>query len=161
MWIEPIFDRNSEDLAFEKNLMLLGFANFTDEQKTRWLSGLKGSFNYIDCNRIENDCKYISDIFGGLPGMKFKTDWNASDILTSSEVERILANVAKLRGFCAIHKDTPEVPKPPLNTIEKLNDLEKILYDINYIFNNETTAFARDNPTFGAEIYCGDEIGDL
>ncbi len=134
---------------------------FTDEQKSQWLSGLKGSFNYTDCNRIENNCKYISDIFGGLPGMTFKTNWTANDILTIFDIERILSNVAKLRGFCNIYNDTPEVPKPPINTFEKLNDLEKILYDIHYIFNNETTAFARNNRIYGAEIYCGDNIGDI
>jgi hypothetical protein len=93
--------------------------------------------------------------------MTFKTDWMASDILTLPDVQRIVGNVAKLRDFCAIHEDTPKVPELPINTFEKLNDLEKILYDINYIFNNETQAFARDDKIFGAEIYCGDEIGDI
>lgn len=160
-WIEPIFDRNSEDLAFGKNLMLLGWPNLNEEQKTRWLAGLRSSFNAMDANRIENNCKFISDIYGGLPGMTFKTNWTMSDILTFSDVQRILGNVAKLRDFCRIYKDTPKTPELPINTIEKLNDLEKILYDINYIFQNETLAFARNDAAYGAEIYCGDEIGDI
>lgn len=161
MWIEPIFNRNGEDIAFETNLMLLGWLNLDKEQKEKWLAGLRASFNYIDCNRIENNCKFISDIYGGLPGMTFKLDWSTNDILTLTDVQRIVGNVAVIRAFCTIHDDTPEVPKLPINTIEKLNDLERILYDIHYIYENERGEFARDNIVYGSEIYCGDEIGDI
>jgi hypothetical protein len=126
-----------------------------------WLAGLRASFNFTDCNRIENNSKFISDIYGGIPGMTFKTDWNVSDILTVSDIQRIVQNVAKLREFCTVHDDTPKVPELPINTIEKLNDLEKILYDIHYVYENEKGVFARDDAVYGAEIYCGDEIGDL
>lgn len=160
-WIEPITDRNTEDLAQVKSFIIDGWSKLDINQKTKWLKGLKGSLNYIDLNRIENNCNFISNLYGGFPNMTFKLDWAVFDIIKETDVKRIVENVRRLRNFCKIRNNTPQVPELPLNTIDKLNKLEKILYDINFIYQNETLAFARDDIVYSSEIYCGDNIGDI
>lgn len=117
-----IFDRTSADVEYARN----------NPSAEEWL---KGCYNYIDLNRVEEWCKYLSDLlnsygYGNL--ISVKTDWNVKDIQTVEEMERYLNNVKILMETFILKKDTPKLP----HTINKLtyiqaNDIEKILYDIN------------------------------
>ena len=55
-------------------------------------------------------------------------------------------------------KTTPKIPDLPLNFYQKINDLEKILYDLYWVYENESLAFARNDEKFKSELYSNDNI---
>ena len=59
--VEMITDRSASDVLLAKNLIKKGFQNMTEDEKNRFLSGLKGAYNYSDVNRVETAIKYFVD----------------------------------------------------------------------------------------------------
>lgn len=155
MFITAVFDRTEKDVQKVREYREIGYRNLTDEQKKEYNDNLKGAWNCTDMNRLENNIQFLSDLFK-IDGINTKTDWNYTDIASVQDFGRVIDNINKLKSSVKIRSDTPKTPTLPINTYQKVNDLEKILYDIYYVFQNETAAFARNNETFGAELYCGD-----
>lgn len=133
-WIEPIFDRKEIDIEKLKEYELIGYQNLTLEQKEEWNSELIGALNNTDLNRIENNSEYLSDIFR-IAGQTFKT-WGKTDILTLPDEQRILENINEIKNKYIFVHAPPEV-EPPLNEYEKINILEKILYDMYHAISGE------------------------
>ena len=156
-----IFDRTQNDILEAKLLIEKikenGFNSLSDEEKETWNIGLKACLNDTDLNRIEKCCKYFEDLFY-IDNMETKTNWLKSDIPTDIEIKRILKNIETIRNlYYFIPKDTPTTPTQPLNTIEKINDVEKILYK-KYIYINgniNNTNYCNDN------FYSGDVLRGL
>jgi hypothetical protein len=102
---------------------------------------LKGSYNYIDLNRVEQWCEYLKDIlskYGFAETLTIKTNWNLKDFPTRIQIDRIRHNIDKLKDFCygiitetIIYNNTMDY--------EQANVLEKILYDINQYFKQMNT----------------------
>ena len=59
--VEMITDRSASDDFLAKNLIKKGFQNMTEDEKSCFLKGLKGAYNYSDVNRIETATKYFVD----------------------------------------------------------------------------------------------------
>lgn len=59
--VEMITDRSASDVLTAKGLIKKGFQNMTEDEKNRFLSGLKGAYNYSDVNRVETAIKYLVD----------------------------------------------------------------------------------------------------
>lgn len=108
MWIEPIYDRKQSDI-------------------TRRTS--KGYLAIEDLNRIENNIAHIANMFGMSGWFQQKT-WTHADLPTQKEMQRIISGVSLL---CFVWEvpNLPTRPKEPINTWQKVNDIEKIL-DIIY-----------------------------
>lgn len=130
--MEFIFDRNILDVARAKELrkkaVETGYASFTAEEKEEWDNGLKGSLNYTDLNRIEGNCKALAELFG--MELKTKTDWTLQDIPAKQDFDRVRQNIETLKGSQYTPYSVPDTPELPLNTYQKINDMEKILYHI-------------------------------
>ena len=156
-WQTPIFNRTEQDVLKVVTYDNIGYKYLTDEQKAEWDSGLKGALNYTDINRIEGNIAYLFDIFG-ISDITVKTDWVHTDIVTLSDFQRILNNIDRLRSLFKVFETTPEIPSAPINTYQKVNDIEKILYDMYYIYENGDMAFARNDPVYKAELYSNDDI---
>lgn len=156
-----IFDRTQDDILEAKSLIEKikenGFNSLSDEEKTKWNSGLKACLNNTDLNRIEECCCYFADMFY-IDTMEIKADWQKMDVPTDIEMKRILENVETIRNlYRFIPIGTPITPTQPLNTIEKINDVEKILYN-KYIYINgnlDNTNYCNDN------FYSGDVLTGL
>ena len=155
-----IFDRTQNDIL-EARLLIEkintdGFNSLSSEEKEKWNSGLKACLNDTDINRIEKCCCYFADLFD--IDMDLKTDWKKTDVPTDVEMKRILKNVETVRNlYSFVPEDTPEIPEKPLNTIEKFNNIEKILYN-KYIYINgnlDNTNYCNDN------FYSGDVLTGL
>lgn len=159
-WIRSVFDRTSEDILKVQSYAAAGYENLTPDRQSEWLAGMKGSWNFGDLNRIENNTKFLADLYG-IAGMTFKTDRTYRDIADRAEIQRIIDNINKLREYFDVYESTPDTPEAPINTYKKANDLERIIYDMYYIYENQTRAFSRDDPECGAELYSGDEIGEI
>jgi hypothetical protein len=130
LWITPIYDRAQLDVT----------------NKTA-----KGYYNYIDLNRIEQDCDYLAVLFGVTITTK---EWTRTDFPTLSEMNRIKNNIVAVRNAYHTYVNTPATPDTPYNTYLKANDIEKILNDIKALYDvNSQDVFYAD------EIYSGETIG--
>ena len=74
---------------------------------------------------------------------------------TSSYFEHLLENLKTIRNTKYVFKTTPEIPEQPLNTYAKFNAIEKILYDVYTLYNNQFNYYC------GEDYYCGDSVGML
>lgn len=133
--------------------MNLGYKNFTEEQKTNWGSDLKGALNASDLNRIEKNIYILALSFG--VEMQKKT-WNEIDIPNINNFEKLrnalLSIVEKLSG----QNLTVNVPDLPWNTYQKINDVEKLTFEIVEILRAQFYYFCTEN---GNDLYCGENIG--
>lgn len=157
--MEAIYDRNLLDVQtakeFRAKILTNGFDSLSNDEKTQWFSGLKGCINYTDLNRIEQNCKTLSDIFE--LGLTVKTNWTQEDTLNArlQDFTRIRNNVEAIRETNYVRFDTPYTPSLPLNTYTKINDIEKILYDVYTMYNAVTAVQYYMNN----EIYINEQIG--
>lgn len=138
-----VYDRTQADVDRAKELYNIGWVNLTEAQKEEWLSGLRGCLNTADLSRIENNIFAISQLFD----IQLQTNKDSvPDIPDVTYFEKLLENVAALRATGFIYLTTPAVPEKPVNTYQKVNDIERILRDIYsaYIANNTS------------RIYCGE-----
>lgn len=127
-FIQPIFDRSVDDVALLQNLLAKGYANFTDEEKTLWASDLKGALNVSDLNRIENNI-YVLGLCLGLNITK--NTYTELDIPSEDDFDRIYNNLSLIRGNILNLVDYIEqVPERPYNTIQKLNSIESLIFEI-------------------------------
>lgn len=154
--MEFIFDRNISDISYAKSLIQKikdsGFTSLDETELYHWTAGLKGTLNYTDLNRIEENCKMLLGLFG-LP-RDTKVNWSATEFPKKEDFDRILSNVTQIRRQGYINNLTPYVPQHPINHYQKLNDIEEIL------FVTHTTAGANvANADFVDEVFIDDEIG--
>lgn len=148
-----IYDRTYADLARAKELAVIGYANMTDAEKVEWNGGLRGAYNEIDFNRVENAVLFLSAVLKDLPqeirdfaaelgvswdgffdvpyspdalNLKAKNTWKAGDIPAKNEKSRYLSNVVELRRTLDYETDMLPVSMDGL-TIDGANAIEKAL----------------------------------
>ena len=149
-----IFDRTQADVDRVHELQRIGWQNMTEAQRSEWMGGLKGCLNTSDLKRIENDIYVIAQQLN--ISLQTNRD-NLPELPDELYFQTMLTNVAKLRASGYLHRDTPQVPDQPINTYQKVNDIEHILHDIYeiYLANNSYL------PYCGTEIYAGEDSGIL
>lgn len=149
-WAEPVTDRTKEDVDKVISYNRIGWKSLSDEQKKEWSDGLKGALNLKDINRIKNNVQIVADMLG----VDIQQD-TMSEFVTESFFNALRAEIISIREKAPVHFDTPAVPTTPLNDYQKINDIEKILYDIHDILS--------DNPHYyaGTEIYAGESLCEL
>ena len=137
-----IFDRTASDVEYARN----------NPSAKEWL---KGCYNYIDLNRVEKSCKYLSDLlnsYGYVNLIDEKTDWNIDDIQTVEQMARYLNNVKILMGTFILKKDTPKLPETMNKlTYTQANNIEKILYDISELIEKMEAMFRYSNTFYSGE----------
>ena len=154
-----VFDRTAEDVERVKTLksqiMTYGLSSLSQAERTEYLAGMKGAYNYTDMNRVGQAVAFLAQRLTALPGeleayrasigvgedaifnlpynpdqvsVNPKTDWSVTDIPTVSQIKTYLANISNLRSILALPSGTPS---PPSNlnamTYTTANNLEKIL----------------------------------
>ena len=130
-----ITDRSYEDVQEAQRLNRIKETNWTDDERDRYVAGLKGSYTYIDMNRVESNVGTLRQMLGesGVSvNIVTKTDWTKEDIPEQDDIQRYTNNIKEmLRAFAAF----PTTPSPPDNLLhlgyESANDIERILFDIN------------------------------
>ena len=55
IWMQPVTDRSQNDANRVLELLKKGWDNFNMDEKTEWLSGMKGALNLSDMQRIQNN----------------------------------------------------------------------------------------------------------
>lgn len=151
---EPVFDRTQSDVIKLQDFLSRGYKNLTDDEKIEWLNtNFKGALNSSDLNRIEKNMNVLSDFLGLTIGAK---TWQETDIPINSDFTRIKNNLISIRNQAEvknlIYDSTPEVPDLPFNHYQKINDIERIIYDI-YVLYTSKYYYC------GQELYCSETIG--
>lgn len=102
----------------------------------------KAYYNYTDLNRVEEWCEYLANslnLYSYPVNIQVKKNWQMSDFPTSSEMERIRQNVNDLKEAYFAFTEIPE--NLEYMTIEKANDIEKILSEIDFILTSMENNF--------------------
>ena len=113
----------------------------------------KGVLNAEDINRIENNTETIADKIAVPVTVK---SWPVGGLPRVSDYKRIRDNVERIRQGYGIRSDTPVTPEQPLNTYQKWNDIERILFDVNDLYDRTENARA-----YCGEIFAGEGVGIL
>ena len=113
----------------------------------------KGVLNAEDINRIENNTGDIADKIAVPVTVK---SWSVGGLPRVSDYKRIRDNVERIRQGYGIRSDTPVTPEQPLNTYQKWNDIERILFDVNDLYDRTENARA-----YCGEIFAGEGDGIL
>lgn len=151
-----IYNRTQEDVdrvKYLNNKYLTG--TITEEEKQEWSRDLIGALNVSDLERVEWNSDVIASFFNKTIVTK---RWKMGDIPRESDYKRIRDNVQEIRNMFPVSFETlPPVPEQSLNTFQKWNGLEKILYNIYTIYQ----ATLKNQYYCDTEMYAGEGVGDL
>ena len=150
-----ITDRTQKDVDYAARLNAAGWDGMTEDERTAWTLGLKGTYNASDLNRVGNAVNYVAgrleDAGYSVP-VDPKIDWLESDIPTGSSMERYLEDVETIRSTLTVLPGTPDVPEDMVGlTYEEANDIERILLAVDTLITNMINAYLYSN-----EINCGE-----
>nr|DAG70022.1 MAG TPA: hypothetical protein [Caudoviricetes sp.] len=148
VWMQTVTDRSQSDADRVLELLQKEWNNFNVDEKKEWIAGMKGALNRSDMQRIQNNTKLLSDVL--------ELNLTVADVPehpNETFLSSIITNTEIIRNAYVIHTDTPETPSMPVNTYQKLNDIEKILDDVYGILLNNFHYYC------GTEVYAGEETG--
>ena len=137
MWQQPIIDRSQSDV------------NYANANRASPIP-LKGMRNASDLNRISDNLRHLREWLVGLgytiPEITSRNDWGTitwgaeNDIPThtdngslfprESDIANFKIDVAAIRATGIVSPQTPLTPDLPYTHYQKLNDVEKIIFDI-------------------------------
>lgn len=106
----------------------------------------KGYYNYTDLNRIETWCEYLANLLTSYSypvSITIKKNWTMSDLPNTTDMERIRSNVNAIKTAFHAYTNIPE--NLEYMTIEKANDIEKILSEIDFLIKNMISSFRYSN----------------
>ena len=130
-----IFDRTQADVDKVKELAgKFKNGTITDMEKVEWNTGLKGSINTSDLTRVLYYINYLAENIN----IPITEQTTVPEIPRVSWYGVLLSNLNKLKRNYSVHEDTPDIPTQPLNTYQKWNAIEEILFDLNEIYESQT-----------------------
>ena len=103
---------------------------------------LKGCFNLLDLNRIENDIDFLAEkieSFGYAPNIHGK-QWERGDMPTQNDMSRIIENIRSLISAFYSPDNPPSLPSTMLSYSD-INAIEKNLYLIKQLLDVMQTSF--------------------
>ena len=159
-WIEPIFNRTSEDVL--------------DAENNRDLINPIGAYNCIDLNRIENDTKYIAEdmlerkIIRQPLSLAIKLNWQIQEIPTREDMARIVQNVILLMSVSnpVVQNDFITIIDSTQFTYSLANAIERNLYIMKnqpdlpiqkWLLTIENGIITNEEGETGSSIYVAEE----
>ena len=150
-----IFDRTQNDVDTAIRLRDTKVKNFEALTESEIATLEKGTLTINTLNRIESKQEELKNLFNdmGYWNTPISTrQWAYGDIFVGTQFDRILNNLEILIKAFFIYKDTPNVPDNNYRKYQTINDVEKIIYDLDVMINNVKSHY-RECGTF----YCGEE----
>lgn len=151
IWIDAVFDRTQADV--DRAVYLTSketFNDLTDEEKAEFMGDLKGALNRSDLERIKNNIELLNEV------LELKsTVSDIPELPKAPYYQELIKNVTAIRDAASVKKTTPVVPSEPLNTFQKWNDIELILWDVYDILTNNFHYYA------GEQLFAGDSTALL
>ncbi len=138
-----VIDRTEADIDAVKSLrqkiLTEGLSSLTQEEYNTWFGGMRGAYHHIVLNRVGEAVNFLRDELAALEitvNVTGKTDWKPSDTPTPAQMATYLQNLQKLKDAMP-PLDTVDVPDTMRwLTIEKMNAIERILYDLGWKIRN-------------------------
>ena len=126
----------------------------TDEQN-EWFSGMRGSYNAVDLNRVNIAMEYIH---GWIEKAGYESDyveqgimWGIEDIQTQEQMQGYLNNVDSIGSVFQI-ENPPDLPSSIVFlTFIGANSIEKVL-----VQTDKIKPLLDRSPFISGEIYCGE-----
>ena len=150
-----ITDRTQADVDYAARLNAAGWDGMTEDERTAWTLGLKGTYDYTDLNRVGNAVAYVA---GRLTGAGYALNVNPRIVSTEHDTQRAadmasyLADISAIRNALIVPPAIPEVPDDMEGlTYEEANDIERILLAVDALITNMINAYFYSN-----EIVCGE-----
>ncbi len=148
-----IFDRTQADVTAALRIRENKIKRFAPPTENEAHSLERGFIDYTTLNRIENKQAELRELLisSGSSFFDIKTKtWTADDIFNETEFQRMVNNLDVLKSAISVLPDTPETPQPIFYFIN-INDIEKILFDMDVLLQNMISAY-----WFCGELYCGE-----
>ena len=93
----------------------------------------RGTLTINTLNRIEEKTQELSELLNNIGYWHspfVAKHWEFGQIFHLEDFERILNNLKILRDSFLVYKDTPEVPYANYTRYQTINDVEKLLHDL-------------------------------
>lgn len=141
-----ITDRTQSDVDRVEELKAKWLnGTITAAEKTEWMAGLKGAYNYTDLNRVGTVVEYLANALnssGRSVAVTAKKNWTVSDIPTQAQMTAFLNDLTLLKRNST--QSVPNVPSTMNNlNIQTANRIEQILIAVMDSFNYENAEFER------------------
>ena len=168
-----VYDRTQADVdrvfTLKHKILTEGLSSLSAEEKTEYMAGMKGAYNYGDMNRVGQAVAYraekgvADDPIYQVPYdpssvvVAAKTNWAMGDTPTQSLVKAYLNNLTVLRKQLTLPPDAPLVPSSLDNlTFSTANNIEYLLYVIDTTLTEvETELYSKIDRTVDAFAYVG------
>ena len=133
-----IFDRIQNDIDTAIILRREKVQNFRELTESEIATLEKGTMTYNTLNRIENKQDELKNLFNDMGYWNTPITnkvWGENDIFNVDDFQRIIDNTNVLRNAFFVYNNTPNTP-PISYHYNDINDLEKILYDLDVMIND-------------------------
>lgn len=134
-----IFDRTQNDVDTAIRLRIEKVQNFQELTESEIATLEKGTLTINTLNRIENKQEILKGLFNemGYWNTSISTrQWAYTDIFEGAQFDRILHNLEVLRQAFFVYKDAPNMPDSNYRKYQTINDVEKILYDLDVMISD-------------------------
>lgn len=144
-----IFNRTQDDVNNALRLRQEKVQKFFELTKSEVETLERGMISTNTLNRIESkqiELKELLENIGYWNIPIVNKEWDTTKIFNADDFRRLVDNNNILINAFFVYKDTPAVPAP-LFYFSNLNDMEKILYDIDVMIN-DVNSYVRECGTF-------------
>lgn len=120
--MEFIYDRTIEDVQEAIRYEALDWDEFSEDEKEKWLSGLKGSFNYTDYNRIINNIRNLAIVkdYPSREPLIWTTGYKYAEILNITSSYICIINPKKQDIRITMYNSSSTIPFKIIETNEPL-----------------------------------------
>jgi hypothetical protein len=149
-----IFDRTQNDVDTAILLRDTKVKKFETLTESEIATLEKGTLTINTLNRIENKQEELKNLFNDMGYWNtpiINKTWGENDIFNADDFQRILDNTNVLRRAFFVYKNTPNTP-PISYHYNDINDLEKILYNLDVMINDVKSNY-RECGTFESGEY--------
>ena len=153
-----ITDRTERDVARVEALAEKAWQDMTAEERTEWMSPMKGSYNYTDLNRVEEAVQYVAmrlKEYGYLSEEPVTRSWTVDDKPTEEDFVRHVRNMVMIRDASrAFRENTPDIPFFNVDHfgVADANAFEQILVDVDKFLDNMRDAWLFLNEPYSGEV---------
>ena len=120
-WVSPVYNRTQSDV------------DYADTHRGNLTENI-GARSHWTLQRIADNLRYASENLANVgvtvPSLLSRKTWLMTDIPRESDINKIKTDLQNLRSLGFTKQSTPQVPILPWTHYMKLNDVERILFDI-------------------------------
>lgn len=134
-----IFDRTQSDVDAAVRLRRDKVQKFQELNENDIHTLEKGFLTFNTLNRIENKQTELKNLFNSIGYYNVEVDnrqWTYTDYFLPEDFNRILYNLQKLKDAFFVYSDTPTVSDNNYRRYQTLNEVEKILFDLDTMIDD-------------------------